>query len=43
MIDPFVEFDPKTLPSPPQNVFLTFSVFVTGLFLGGTVVGVFFV
>lgn len=41
MIDPFVEFDPKKLPLPPQNVFLTFSVFVTGVFLGGAVVGAF--
>lgn len=42
MIDPFVEFDPKNLPLPPQNVLLTFSVFITGLFVGGAVVGVFF-
>jgi hypothetical protein len=41
MIDPFVEFDPKNLPLPPHNVFLTFSVFATGVFLGGAVVGAF--
>ncbi len=43
MRDPFVEFDPKLVPTPPQNVFLTFSVFVSGLFLGGITVGAFLV
>jgi len=43
MRDPFVEFDPKLAPTPPHNVFLTFSVFVSGVFLGAIAVGAFLV